>query len=68
MGFNVPYVAVTEWGAVCWTAWSYRLKLSILFVISTLIDDVLNYDLRPTGPAILPPVGPTGPPKDEIYA
>ena len=33
-----------------------------------LIDNSLNYDLRPTGPAILPPVGPTGPPKDEMYA
>ena len=34
-----------------------------------LIDDGVNYDLRPTGPAILimPPVGPTGPPKDGIY-
>ena len=27
---------------------------------------VENNDLRPIGPAILPPVGPTGPSKDEI--
>ena len=31
-------------------------------------SSVLLHDLRPTGPAILPPVGPTGPPKYEIYA
>ena len=34
----------------------------------TLIDNGLNSNLRPTGPAILPPVGHTGPPMDEIYA
>ena len=38
------------------------------FVISTLIDNGLNYDLRPARPAILLPIGRTGPPKDEIYA
>ena len=37
-------------------------------VIWTLIHNDLNLNLSPQVLDILPPVGPTGPPKDEIYA